>query len=272
MEIAKHGPTASEPSRTGYAEAADGTRIAYQVEGSGPPLLLLAGQANNHHWWDGVREDFTPSRTTITLDYRGTGLSDKPETPYSTDRFAQDAIAALDDLGVGAADVYGTSMGGRTAQILAAEAPERVRRLILGCTSPGGRRGFERDDAVRRSLAQFDREAARRALAELMYTPAWLAGHPGPHQTMGDPDMPDHARRLHLLASARHDAWDRLPAIRARTLVLHGTDDVFNPTANAPLLAERIPDAHVELIDGARHAYFEEFREIAGKLVLEFLG
>ena len=271
MQIATDGPAGSEPSRSGFAEAPDGVRIAYQVAGAGPALLLLAGQANNHHWWDGVRDDFAPARTTITLDYRGTGASDKPQTPYSTEQFARDAVAVLDDLGVRIADVYGTSMGGRTAQILAAEAPERVRRLVLGCTSPGGRHGIERSDAVRRSLGQLDRAAARQALAELMYTPGWLARHPGPHQTMGDPDMPDHARRLHLLASARHDAWDRLPAIRARTLVLHGTDDVFNPAANAPPLTERIPDSRMDLIEGARHAYFEEFRDIAGKLVLDFL-
>jgi pimeloyl-ACP methyl ester carboxylesterase len=257
---------------TGHALAADGARIAYQVAGEGPALLLLAGQANNHHWWDGVREDFQQFRTTISLDYRGTGASDKPETPYSTELFAQDALAVLDALYVDEADVYGTSMGGRTAQLLAARAPERVRRLVLGCTSPGGRHGIERNNAVRRSLGQIDREAARRALAELMYTPGWLARHPGPHQTMGDPDMPDHARRLHLQASARHDSWDVLPAIRARTLVLHGTDDVFNPTANAPLLAERIPDARMELVEGARHAYFEEFRDVAGRLVVDFLS
>ena len=262
--------TAAE--NTKFAKAADGTRIAYQLSGEGPALLLLAGQANNHHWWDGVRDDFTGIRTTITLDYRGTGASDKPNTPYSTEIFAGDAIAVLDELGLATADVYGTSMGGRTAQILAGRHPERVRKLILGCTSPGGDHGFERGDAVRRSLGQLDREAARRALAELMYTPAWLAGHPGPHQTMGDPDMPDHARRLHLRASAEHDAWDLLPAISSQTLVLHGTDDVFNPTANAPLLAERIPDARLSMIEGARHAYFEEFRAQAAPIVLDFLS
>jgi pimeloyl-ACP methyl ester carboxylesterase len=256
---------------TGFAKATDDTGIAYQVEGDGPALLLIAGQANNHHWWDGVRDDFAGVRTTITFDYRGTGASDEPHIPYSTEIFAQDAIAVLDELGIANADVYGTSMGGRTAQIIAGRYPERVRKLILGCTSPGGAHGFERSDAVRRSLAQFDREAARQALAELMYTPAWLAAHPGPHQTMGDPDMPDHARRLHLLASAEHDAWDLLPEIKARTLVLHGTDDVFNPAANAPLLAERIPGARLSMIDGARHAYFEEFRAQAGPLVVDFL-
>jgi pimeloyl-ACP methyl ester carboxylesterase len=256
----------------GFAKAADGTRIAYQVAGDGPGLLLIAGQANNHHWWDGVRDDFADIRTTITFDYRGTGTSGKPQTPYSTEIFAQDAIAVLDELGFGTTDVYGTSMGGRTAQIIAGRYSERVRKLVLGCTSPGGKHGFERSDAVRRSLGQFDREAARQALAELMYTPAWLAAHPGPHQTMGDDQMPDHARRLHLRASAEHDAWDLLPEIQAQTLVLHGTDDVFNPAADAPLIAERIPGARLSMIEGARHAYFEEFREQAGPLVADFLN
>lgn len=258
--------------RTGFAKSADGTQIAYQIDGDGAPLLLLAGQANNHRWWDGVRDDFAHVRTTITLDYRGTGDSDKPDAPYSIELFAGDALAVLDELGIESSDIYGTSMGGRTAQVIAGRHPDRVRKLILGCTSPGGEHGFERSDAVRRSLGQLDRDAARQALAELMYTPAWLAAHPGPHQTMGDPDMPDHARRHHLRASAGHDAWDLLPAISAQTLVLHGTDDVFNPAANAPLLAERIPDARLHMIEEARHAYFEEFRDVAGPLALEFLG
>jgi pimeloyl-ACP methyl ester carboxylesterase len=254
-----------------HATTPDGVRIAYQVRGEGPPLVLLAGQANNHHWWDGVRDDFHASHRTLTLDYRGTGESDKPDRPYSTELFAQDVIAVLDELGVDRADVYGTSMGGRVAQQLAARHPHRVRALVLGCTSPGGRHGVERDDAVRRSLAQ-PQPAARQALMELMYTPAWLAAHPGPYRTLGDPAMPAHAQRRHLAASNRHDAWDLLPGISAPTLVVHGGDDLLNPAANAPLLAHRIPGARLHLIPGARHAYFEEFRADTSPLVLDFLA
>ncbi|MEU6615581.1 alpha/beta fold hydrolase [Streptomyces parvus] len=254
-----------------YVMTPDEVRIAYQVRGQGPPLVLLAGQANNHRWWDGVRADFTAAHTTITLDYRGTGGSDAPHTPYSTGRFAQDVRCVLDDLGIGRADVYGTSMGGRVAQELIARHPERVRALVLGCTSPGGRNGIERGDDVRRSLAAEEPAEARRALRELMYTPAWLSTHPGPHHTLGDPGMLPHARRGHLAASSAHDAWDSLPHVRAPTLVLHGGDDLLNPTANAHLLAERIPGARLHIIPGARHAYFEEFRTIASPLVLDFL-
>ncbi|MEU0133916.1 alpha/beta fold hydrolase [Streptomyces sp. NPDC006296] len=254
-----------------YAPAADGTRIAYQLQGSGPPLVLLAGQANNHHWWDAVRDDFHSARSTLTLDYRGTGRSDKPDTPYSTGLFAQDVIAVLDALGIDRADVYGTSMGGRVAQLLAARHPHRVGALVLGCTSPGGPHSVERSDEVRRALAQPQPGAARQALLELMYTPRWIASRPGPHHTLGDPGMPAHARRHHLVASNRHDAWDVLPDIGAPTLVVHGSDDRLNPTANAHLLADRIPGARLHLIPGARHAYFEEFRAQAGPPVLDFL-
>ncbi|WP_103960516.1 alpha/beta fold hydrolase [Nonomuraea solani] len=254
-----------------YTTTADGVKLSYQVRGDGPPLVLLQGQANDHRWWDPVRADFGAYQS-ITFDWRGTGDSDKPDVPYTTRGFAADVAAVLDAVGVGRAHVYGTSMGGRVAQWVAADHPARVGGLVLGCTSPGGVHGVERSNDVRKSLVQPDREAARRAVLELMYTPGWLATHPGPHYTTGDPRMPAHARRRHLAASAGHDAWDALPGIAAPTLIVHGTDDVFNPAANAPLLAERIPGAELRLIEGARHAYFEEFREVASPMVLEFLA
>lgn len=162
-------------------------------------------------------------------------------------------------------------MGGRVAQWIAADHPGRVDRLVLGCASPGAPHGVERGPEVRRALAQPDARAAHRALLELMYTPGWLAEHHGPFHTLGDPSMPAHARRRHLRASARHDAWDALPRVIAPTLVLHGSDDSFNPTANAPLLTQRIPHARMHLIPRARHAYFEQFADTATPLVLEFL-
>ncbi|WP_280455148.1 alpha/beta fold hydrolase [Nocardia brasiliensis] len=254
-----------------HAKAADGVRLAYQTAGAGTPLVLLAGQANNHHWWDGIRTDFETRYRTVTLDWRGTGDSDKPDEPYSTAGFAEDVVTVLDDLGIDQAAVYGTSMGGRVGQWLAARHPDRVRALVLGCTSPGGRHSVERGPDIRQSLIQPDATAARQALLELMYTPQWLARTPGPFNTLGDPEMPAYAKRRHLVASNKHNAWEVLPQIRTPTLVVHGTEDRFNPVANAPLLAERIQHASMRLIPGARHAYFDEFREVASPLVLDFL-
>jgi 3-oxoadipate enol-lactonase len=256
-----------------YARTADDVALYYESHGGGDTVLvLLAGQANNHHWWDAVRPDFDGFFRTVTMDYRGTGRSDRPDTDsYGTRAFAADVIAVLDHFGADRFHLYGTSMGGRVAQWVAADHPERIGQLVLGCTSPGASHGIERDAAVNRALAQVNAEAARQALLELMYSPAWLATHHGPYNTLGDPTMPPYARRRHFLASSQHDGWDALPRIVAQTLVVHGTDDIFNPTGNAPLIAERMPEARLELIAGARHAYFEEFQALASSLVLDFL-
>ncbi|ASR37821.1 alpha/beta hydrolase [Prauserella marina] len=255
------------------AKAADDTAINYELHGRGQRvLLLLAGQSNNRHWWDCVLPDFAESFLVVTIDYRGTGDSGKPDTDsYSTRGFAEDAMAVLDAIGADRFDVYGTSMGGRVAQWLAADNPGRVNTLVLGCTSPGQSHGVERSPEITRALGQRDKAAVRKALLELMYSPEWLKTHPGPYNTIGDRAMPSYALRRHRKASAAHDSWAVLPSISAPTLVVHGTDDIFNPTANAPLLADRIPGAKLELIEGARHAYFEEYRAIASPLVLDFL-
>jgi len=258
-----------------YASAADGAALYYTVQGrdDGEPLVLIAGQSNGHRWWDAALEDFTSTFRVITMDHRGIGGSDKPDDDsYSTRNFAADVVAVLDAAGAGRAHVYGTSMGGRVAQWVAADHPHRVDRLVLGCTSPGGPHAVRRAESVSRSLTQYSARAVRQALLDLMYTPAWLAEHPGPYRTIGERGTPPHVLRKHRIASARHDAWDVLPAITAPTLVVHGTDDAFNPAANAPLLAERIPGARLHLIPGARHAYFEERRDLAGPLVRDFLS
>ncbi|MGW3473486.1 alpha/beta fold hydrolase [Saccharopolyspora sp. NPDC000995] len=255
-----------------FAKTADQAEIYYQVRCSGEPLVLLSGQANTHHWWDNVHADFDGDYQTIVLDYLGTGESDKPEdAEYSVRRFASDVISILDELGIARAHVYGTSMGGKVAQWVAIDHPDRLGALILGCTSVGGTRGLRADAVVARSLAQPSVEAARQALIDLMYTPGWVRTHPGPYVVLGGP-MPNHARRGHLRASNDHDSWAELDGVTAPTLVLHGTDDIFSPAGNAAILAERIPGAEVHYLDGARHAYFEEKQADASEVVLRFLA
>src|SRR5262249_15655553 len=83
--------------------------------------------------------------------------------------------------------------------------------------------------------------------------------------------LPAYALRLHYQASEGYDAWDLLPGIKAPTLVIHGSEDVVNMTANAYLLAERIPGAELYIVQGGRHGYASEFREEASRVVLDFL-
>lgn len=255
-----------------HTAAADGTRIGFDVLGSGEPLVLLAGQANSRHWWDPIRADFAAVHRTVAPDTAGTGDSDEPvDGRYAVDRFAADVVAVLDELGIGRAHVYGTSMGGRVAQRLALDHPDRVGALVVGCTSPGGAGGLVADPEVVRPLALSKRQA-REALVDLMFTPEYVRRHTGPYHVLGDPGMSLAARRGHKRASDAHDAWDELPGITAPTLVLHGSADLFSPVDNARRLAARIPGAELVIFEGARHAYFEEFRDQATPAVLDFLA
>lgn len=206
----------------------------------------------------------------VTFDYRGTGATggSAEEPEWTTSSFADDAASVLDALEVDAAHVYGTSMGGRVAQMLAAEHPARVRRLVLACSSPGGPYAGERSQAVRRSLADPDPAVRRSRLLDLMYTDA-RATRSSP--LLGDPTMTPEATRSHLRVSSRHDAWDLLPRITAPTLVLHGTDDAMVPVANSELIASRIPHATLWQREGGRHGFFEEFANEVSPRVSSFL-
>ncbi|WP_342029002.1 alpha/beta fold hydrolase [Arthrobacter crystallopoietes] len=247
----------------------DGLAVAYRTSGQGTPLLLLSGQGNGMGWWDPIVADFESDHLVIRFDYLGTGGSDAPASGYSLGRFADDAAALLDHLGIESSAVYGTSMGGKVAQQLALRHPARVNSLVIGCSSTGGPNTLRMPKEISSRIA--DPASKEALLTDLMYSSAWTAERPGPYATLGEAKTPQ-ARLGHRRASNGHDAWDQLGAIAVPTLVLHGSDDLMVPPANADLLAGRIPNAQVRIIPGGRHAYFEECREVASPIVLDFLA
>jgi len=256
-----------------------GAAIAYEEIGAGEPLLLISGQGGDRHGWDSVRDDFAAKYRVITFDHRGTGQSDKPREAetYTTRGFSQDAIELLDHFGIERAHAYGISMGGRICQWLGIDHPGRVGALVLGCTTPGNAHGIPRPAEVNARMANRppDPEEAMRFLAEQMVSPAYSAANPGYLDLLrarATNPIPGYAQKLHYLASEGHDSWDLLPNIKAPVLVIHGTEDTINPTANGPLLAARIPGAELYLVNGGRHGYFLEFREEASAVVLDFLS
>ncbi len=250
----------------------DGFRLAAQVSGRdrSPDLLLLPGQANSHAWWTRIRSDFEDRFRVLTFDYRGTGKSRGTVSDWSTSLFAADAAQVITTLADGPTSVYGTSMGGRVAQMLAIEHPAVLGRLALACTSSGGGQAAERSVEVRRALAHPDPARRRRTLHELFYTDAW-PHRPEDSYLFGDPTMTAAESRAHLGASAVHDAWAGLPGIAAPTLVLHGTDDLMVPARNASLIASRIPGATLYLHDGGRHGFFEEFSDRVTPELMSYL-
>lgn len=258
-----------------HAPTPDGASLHHTLHGHGEPLLLINGQGLDHTMWDGLRDDLADAPfQLIAYDLRGTGESTWPDPPRShgrsaplgTREFARDAIALLDHLGIQRAHVYGFSLGGRIAQWLAAEHPERVGSLILGATTPGNKHGVPRPDSVSVTLSRGD----HRSLDDLMTHPNWRAAHPELAQ-LPPARIPAAIMRRYFEASEAHDSWDALPRIQAPTLVLHGDADRVNMTSNATVLAQRIPGAEKHLIAKARHAYFRDHRAEASRVVKDFL-
>ena len=238
----------------------DGARLQVQTGGpsEGLVLVLLQGQANSHDWWTGLRCRYEERFRTITMDYRGTGTTHSPAGDLTTGLLAEDVVSVLNALDVDQAHVYGTSMGGRVAQMLAGRHPTRVLSLALACTSPGGKHAIEPNNDVRPALAASDPSARAAAMVELFYTPDW-GTDPMQSHLLGDPTMTAADRRRHLKMSVHHDAWDLLPKIQCPTLVLHGKQDRITPSVNAEVIADAIPDAQLHFHSTGRHGFFDEF-------------
>jgi pimeloyl-ACP methyl ester carboxylesterase len=259
------------------ATAKDGIRIYYEAAGEGDPLLLIHGQASNRHAWDHLRDDFATRHQVIVYDHRGTGDSDRPtDRPYTTRGFAADAVAILDHMGIERTHAYGTSMGGRITQWLGIDHGSRMGALVLGCTTPGDTWGVPRPPEADAALREKDPTRRVELLYQEVYTPAFAEREPAlaglMRADMLGRMLPPELLAMHYQCSQGHDAWADLPRITNPVLVIHGSEDRVNPTANAQLLVDRIPGAELCLIEGARHGYQVEFRAEATPAVLDFLA
>ena len=121
----------------------NGTRIHYEVDGLGPPLVLQHGFGNAlENWYElGYVDALRNKYQSILIDARGHGASDRPadRAAYASDLQAADVVAVLNDIGIRTVNYWGFSMGGRTGFSMAQYAPDRVRSLIIGGASASGR-------------------------------------------------------------------------------------------------------------------------------------
>jgi pimeloyl-ACP methyl ester carboxylesterase len=250
------------------ATGADGTRLHYIVEGSGPPIVLVGGKTSSIEgaWWRYLPV-LAERLTVIALDNRGAGASDKPNTPYSTRLMAEDALAVLHAAGETSAHWFGLSMGGMILQQLALDHPDVVRSLILGATHCGGER-------LAPALADNPPgvEGPLRRYANL-YEARFLADHADwiEEDARRFGKMPLHAIVRQDQAVKHHAVCDRLGEIRQPVLILHGRQDRMVPLIRGEELQRGLPNARLRILEGAGHQFHsEQFPTVVG-LVLDFV-
>jgi pimeloyl-ACP methyl ester carboxylesterase len=258
------------------ARSADGTRIAWAERGAGAPLLLVHGLGYAGSWgWGPVLEPLGGRFRVLAFDNRGIGGSDRPAGPYSTRLMAEDAVAVLDAAGVDKAHVVGTSLGGMIAQELALAHPERVDRLVLACTTPGGPAGYPMPEHTVRLITQpldLPRDERFRVFVRNAFSePYDEATVEEITQLRMEEAQPLEAWQAQAAAGVGHDALERVSEIGAPTLVVTGTADEVVDPRNSELLAVRIPGARLERFEGAGHLFFWQEPERFVTLVEEFL-
>jgi pimeloyl-ACP methyl ester carboxylesterase len=195
---------------------------------------------------------------------------------------AADAVGLLDALEVNRVDVFGVSMGGMIAQEMALLYPERVRTVVLGCTTAGGSAAAG-IDRLRRDIEQFQTRTSDELpgldwFSEFMkklWTDQALAESRNHVQdfVLSMIRFPPTPIGLHEQASAiaRHDTYGRLPGMRHSTLVLAGTDDPLIDPLNSMILADRIPHAELRSFAGLKHAFHLEEPDLVNDIIIEFL-
>jgi YbgC/YbaW family acyl-CoA thioester hydrolase len=254
----------------------NGVNLAVEVRGEGPAVLFVHGYPLDHTIWadqvaglDGYRR--------IAPDLRGMGRSDAPDLGYGIGIYADDLAALLDTLGVGEVVLCGFSMGGYIAFEFLRRWRTRIRALVLVSTraeadTADGRR-------ARDTAAALARESGSSAIADgmldKMLTPATIAGSPElarrVRELMAAAPVPGLVGALSAMRD-RPDSMGLLPMLEGiPVLVIVGAEDAMTPPDRAQAMADAIPGARLQVIQGAAHLTVVERPKEVTAAIREFL-
>ena len=244
----------------------NGIDLYYEHSGKGRRLLFFNGSGATLQTTNPMIEPYRARFEVLVHDQRGLGRSEIPSGPYLMKDYAADALALLDLVGWSSCRVVGVSFGGMVAQEFAVTTPDRVERLVLACTSPGGAGGSSYPLHELDPLDDPSVSARMLRLLDTRFTPEYLAGHPadqalasmiaGRRLESNDADR-RRGEREQLLARRDHDVMDRLPNVHCPTLVAAGRYDGIAPLANSDAIVSRIADAQLRIYEGG-HAFFAQ--------------
>jgi pimeloyl-ACP methyl ester carboxylesterase len=262
---------------------AGGVEFAYRQLGpsTGVPVVFLTHLAAVLDNWDPrVVDGIAAKRRVITFDNRGVGAS-SGATPATIEEMARDAVTFIRALGFDQVDLFGFSMGGMIAQVIAHEQPQLVRKMIIAGTGPAGGEGIDKVtrisylDIARGLLTRQDpkqflffartpngRRAGKDFLARL-------------EERTDDRDKAISVRSFRAQLKAIH-RWGRqepadLSGIHQPVLVMNGESDRMVPTKNTVDLDRRLPNSQLVVYPDAGHGGVFQFHEDFVKRALEFL-
>jgi 3-oxoadipate enol-lactonase len=234
--------------------------ICFDRAGTGEPLLAISGSRGDLRRQPNLLESpLTKAFDVVAYDQRGLGRTSKPDQPYSMTDYADDAAALMDAVGWERAKVVGASFGGMVALEAVLRHPDRVAKLALCCTSPGGDGGASYPVHMAQELPADERARLMVSISDTRCDAAWEVDNPTRMDELvsvwrDDPfaDEPGHQTGIRRMLQARreHDTWERLVRIRCPVLICGGRYDGIALPASQERMASRIPGASLRMFEG----------------------
>lgn len=255
----------------------NGIDLFYNVQGTGEPLILIAGFDCDSSYWSAVVPALIKKYQVIRLDNRGVGKSSAPNSPYTIKQMADDTAALINYLGITQVHVAGHSMGGQIAQELTLEHPKKVKSLMLLSSWAKGDAKFNSVLEMFGDLSnQLEARIYQKSLLPWMYTKDfYIDGRINDIATIIDyyPFLPSpHAIYHQSRAIIHNDTSDRISNIACPTLVVVGKEDILTPVAFSKQLTDAISNAELVVIESCGHGFLVESPDAVAKVILQFLA
>jgi pimeloyl-ACP methyl ester carboxylesterase len=261
--------------------------IAYKRFGQGKPILFISGTSQTKDAWEPtlLSELAATNHTVIVFDNRGIGETTVGTKPFSIEQFANDTAGLLDALNIQKTDVIGASLGSFVAQELTLNFPQKVDKLILHAGYCGGNEtvyasGQALEAIMTLSSPQILRnmtaEEQAMILAQIMFPPEWLEGHPEIMDTViqlapSRSASPEIIQQQGLASATWKGSCDRLANITQPTLVIAGDQDLLAPAANSIMMSQRIPNSWLVMIQGTGHGMMLQVPNEFSAIIQTFL-
>ena len=250
--------------------------MAYEVQGNGPPVVLLHPFPANHEFWAPVAEALSSRYRLILPDLRAHGDSAAGEGPATMQKHALDLVRVMDDAGVGRASMVGVSIGGYALFEFWRQSRPRVVSLALcntkaGADSPEARaaRLQTASDVLERGAEPFFETMVQKLLGKTTQAsrPDLVEGALRMMRKMSPQDLAQVQRGM----AERPDSVATLRTINVPSLIVTGEEDLLTGISEAEVMQQNIAGSQLKVIPNAGHYSPWEQPEVAGTLLRQFL-
>ena len=261
------------------AVRANNVNLYYEQQGAGEPLVLIPYLAADQACYAFQVADYAKHFTCISVDLRGAGQSDKPDSPYSTELFADDVAAFMQAIGVEKAHISGLSLGAAVGMCLASKHPEKVKTLSLHSawpkTDPYLKTVVETWQVMAKGLGSVP-DMVVGGIFPWCFTPELYAAKPDYIKSLEDfvrsrPVQPVDAFMRESDAVIKHDCAAGLSRIKAPTQITFGRHDMVTSTRFADGLHGQIKGSELHVFEDCAHAPIYENVAAFNQTTLAFL-